>query len=111
VQGLSKRGVDVTYVGGSTSVLAVGGFCQAGNVAVWDTLAPVKAGPIARLSHHASMVTALQVFPLPFLTLTPPPFSGREMHPPIAQMGFIGGGKKYLVHMTPWRSNYVLGLN
>lgn len=60
-QGLSKRGVDVSFVGGSTSVLAVGGFCQQGNVVVWDTLASTKAGPIARLTHHASMVTALQV--------------------------------------------------
>ena len=61
MQCLSKRGVDVCFVGGSTSVLAVGGFCQQGNVAVWDTLASTRSGPIARLSHHASMVTALQV--------------------------------------------------
>ena len=61
-QGLSKRGVDVTYVGGSSSVLAVGGFSEGGrNLAVWDTLSAPSAGPIASLSHHPSMVTSLQV--------------------------------------------------
>lgn len=65
LQGLTKRGVDVTYVAGSTSVLAVGGFCQQGNVVIWDTLAAATAAPIARLFHHANMVTSLQVILLP----------------------------------------------
>lgn len=43
-------------------MLAVGGVGRQGNVVVWDTLASEKSGPIARLSQHASMVTALQVY-------------------------------------------------
>lgn len=63
-QGLGKRGVDVTYVGGSSSVLAVGGFSQGGgNLAVWDTLAAPSGGPIGSLGHHSSMVTSIQVTP------------------------------------------------
>ena len=59
---LSKRGVDVAYIGGSSSVLVAGGYCtQGGNVVLWDTLAPISAGPIARLAHHAPLVTALEV--------------------------------------------------
>jgi len=52
--------VDVAYVGGSSSVLAVGGSCARGNVALWDTLAPPAGGPVGALSNHTALVTALQ---------------------------------------------------
>lgn len=59
---LSKRGVDIAFVGGSSSVLAAGGYCAVGgNVVLWDTLAPISGGPIAFLMHHTPLVTALQV--------------------------------------------------
>ncbi len=59
---LSKRGVDIAYIGGSASVIAAGGYCAlGGNIVLWDTLAPISGGPIARLAHHAPLVTALQV--------------------------------------------------
>ena len=61
-QALSKRGVDVAYVGNTSTVLAVGGYCpRHGNLLVWDALAPASAGPAGRLPHHAALVTALQV--------------------------------------------------
>ena len=53
--------MDVAYVGGSSSVLAVGGSCARGNVAIWDTLAPPAGGPVAALGAHTALVTALQV--------------------------------------------------
>ncbi|BDA47164.1 probable DmX-like protein 2 at C-terminar half [Coccomyxa sp. Obi] len=63
-QVLSKRGVDIAFVGGSSSVLAAGGYCSAGgNIVLWDTLAPISGGPIAFLTHHAPLVTVLQVLP------------------------------------------------
>ncbi|KAK9799814.1 hypothetical protein WJX73_002530 [Symbiochloris irregularis] len=63
-QAMSKRGVEVAYVGNSSSILAVGGLCPRwGNVTIWDTLAPVSTGPVARLVHHSALVTALQVLP------------------------------------------------
>ena len=61
-QVLSKRGVDIAFVGGSSSVLAAGGYCSAGgNIVLWDTLAPISGGPIAFFTHHTPLVTALQV--------------------------------------------------
>ena len=67
VQGLSKRGMDLTYLGNGSSVLAVAGQCsQGGNIAIWDTQRPLTSGPIARLSYHLAAVTALKVT----LTLT-----------------------------------------
>lgn len=66
-QVLSKRGVDIAFVGGSSSVLAAGGYCSAGgNIVLWDTLAPISGGPIAFLLHHTPLVTALQVYLQPF---------------------------------------------
>jgi hypothetical protein len=62
LQVLTKRGVDIAYIGGSSSVIAAGGFCpEAGNIALWDTLSPISAGAIAHLTHHAPLVTAIQV--------------------------------------------------
>lgn len=47
-------------MGGSSSVLAVGGSCARGNIAIWDTLAPRAGGPVAVLGTHSALVTALQ---------------------------------------------------
>ncbi len=70
MQVLSKRGVDIAFVGGSSSVLAAGGFCPVGgNIVLWDTLAPISAGPIAYLTHHTPLVTALQVLACPHYCL------------------------------------------
>ena len=62
MQVMSKRGVDIAYVGGGSSVIAAGGYnMEGGNIALWDTVAPLCGGPIASLDHHPSLVTALQV--------------------------------------------------
>ncbi len=62
MQVMSKRGVDIAYVGGGSSVIAAGGYsAEGGNIALWDTMAALSAGPIASLDHHSSLVTALQV--------------------------------------------------
>ena len=59
---MSKRGVSIAYVGGSSSVIAAGGYnAEGGNVALWDTMAPLSSGAIAHLDQHPSLVTALQV--------------------------------------------------
>lgn len=62
MQVMSKRGVDIAYVGGGSSVIAAGGYnAEGGNIALWDTMASLSAGPISSLDHHSSLVTALQV--------------------------------------------------
>ncbi len=62
VQGLSKRGMDLTYLGNGSSVLAVAGQCsQGGNIVIWDSHRPLTSGPVARLSYHMAGVTALKV--------------------------------------------------
>jgi hypothetical protein len=62
MQVMSKRGVDIAYVGGGSSVIATGGYdVEGGNIALWDTMGPLSGGPIASLEHHSSLVTALQV--------------------------------------------------
>lgn len=61
-QCLSKRGVAIAYIGGSSSVLAVAGYGAAGNAVIWDTLAPVSSGPICSFTHHSPLVTAMQVW-------------------------------------------------
>jgi len=67
VQGLSKRGMDLTYLGNGSSVLAVAGQCsQGGNIVIWDSHRPLTSGPVARLSYHMAAVTALKVPTSPF---------------------------------------------
>ena len=62
MQGLARKGVDVVYIGGSNTVLAVGGQgVQGANIVLWDTNAHPRAPPVARMTHHSSLVTALQV--------------------------------------------------
>ena len=40
MQVMSKRGVDIAYVGGGSSVIAAGGYsAEGGNIALWDTMA------------------------------------------------------------------------
>ena len=52
----------MVYVAGSNSVLAVGGQgTQGANIVLWDTNSHPRAPPVARISHHSSLVTALQV--------------------------------------------------
>lgn len=72
-QALSKQGCAVDFVGGSSSVLVVGGRCQpasttsigaSSNLSVWDTMAPAASSCVGRLSHHqAGTVTALAMLP------------------------------------------------
>lgn len=52
--GLGRAGRAVEYVGGSSSLVAVGGRGHAGegNIAVWDTLAPPSAAGVGRLGQH-----------------------------------------------------------
>lgn len=72
VQGLSKRGMDLTYLGNGSSVLAVAGQCsQGGNIAIWDTQRPLTSGPVARLSYHLAAVTALKVHLTPTVAHNP----------------------------------------
>ena len=59
-QALSKQGCAVDFVGGSSSVLVVGGrslpTASAGspssNLSVWDTTAPTASSCVGRLTHH-----------------------------------------------------------
>lgn len=61
--------MDLTYLGSGSSVLAVAGQCnQGGNIVIWDTQQPLKAGPVARLSHHTAPVTTLKVSFPPYLS-------------------------------------------
>ncbi|KAL0019249.1 hypothetical protein WJX77_001067 [Trebouxia sp. C0004] len=63
-QGLSKRGMDLTYLGNGSSVVAVAGQCsQGGNIVIWDLHRPLTSGPVARLSYHMAAVTSLKVLP------------------------------------------------
>ena len=59
-QALSKQGCAVDFVGGSSSVLVVGGRCVqssgagsgCSNLSVWDTMAPTASSCVGRLGHH-----------------------------------------------------------
>lgn len=62
-QGLAKKGCDVAYVAGSSSVVAVGGAGTGGNIAVWDSLAPAAGGCVATMTYHTATVT--RMCPLP----------------------------------------------
>jgi len=80
VQGLSKRGMDLTYLGNGSSVLAVAGQCsQGGNIVIWDSHRPLTSGPVARLSYHMAAVTALKVPTSPFKLLCTVPFDVPHM--------------------------------
>lgn len=63
MQALGKQGCAVDFVGGSSSVLVVGGRCLPGsgaspgaacgsNLSVWDTMAPAASACVGRLAHH-----------------------------------------------------------
>ena len=59
VQALSKQGCAVDFVGGSSSVLVVGGRSvpaggggASSNLSVWDTMAPTAASCVGRLMNH-----------------------------------------------------------
>lgn len=64
LQALSKQGCAVDFVGGSSSVLVVGGRCLpstatttasgigSSNLSVWDTMAPTASSCVGRLSNH-----------------------------------------------------------
>ena len=53
-QGLAKGAHAVEYVGGSSSVVAVGGRGAPGegHIALWDTLAPPSSAGVGRLGQH-----------------------------------------------------------
>ena len=63
MQCLSKEGRAVVYVGGGSSVVAVGGKCSLGNIAVWDAASPPTEACVGRLKHHTATVTALCTLP------------------------------------------------
>ncbi|KAK9832643.1 hypothetical protein WJX81_006635 [Elliptochloris bilobata] len=99
-QALGRRGVDVAYVGGSSSVLAVGGACGRGNVAIWDTLAPPAGGPVAALGTHTALVTALQVLPGGRLLASADEAGGVAVHD-LRALGAADGGRALLWHARP----------
>lgn len=52
---MGRGGRAVEYVGGSSSVVAVGGRSspgEGGNIALWDTLAPSSSAAVGRLGQH-----------------------------------------------------------
>lgn len=63
MQCLTKEGRAVVYVGGGSSVVAVGGKCSLGNIAVWDAASPPAEACVGRLKHHTATVTALCTLP------------------------------------------------
>ena len=72
-QALSKQGCAVDFVGGSSSVLVVGGRSLPGaapggggavsNLSVWDTMAPTASSCVGRLANHQATVTAVAMLP------------------------------------------------
>lgn len=87
-QALSKQGCAVDFVGGSSSVLVVGGRSLptsagagggASNLSVWDTMAPTASSCVGRLVNHQArwlgwraMLLPARVPPLaPLPTLLP----------------------------------------
>ena len=53
MQVLQRRGCDVAFVGGSSSVIAAAGLGGRGvNVGIWDTLAPPQSACIGTLPFH-----------------------------------------------------------
>lgn len=60
---LSKEGRAVVYIGGGGSVIAVGGKCSSGNIALWDAASPPAEACIGRLKHHSATVNALCTMP------------------------------------------------
>jgi WD40 repeat protein len=71
-QALSKQGCAVDFVGGSSSVLVVGGRCMhssggssgsTSNLSVWDTMAPPASNCVGRLSSHQATVTSVAMLP------------------------------------------------
>lgn len=54
----------MTYVGGSSSVLAVGGRCSSGNISLWDAASSPADACVGRAKHHAAhTITALKTLP------------------------------------------------
>jgi WD40 repeat protein len=60
---LSKEGRAVVYIGGGGSVVAVGGKCSSGNIALWDAASPPAEACVGRLKHHSATVNALCTMP------------------------------------------------
>ena len=60
---LSKEGRAVVYIGGGGSVIAVGGKCSSGNIALWDAASPPTEACVGRLKHHSATVNALCTMP------------------------------------------------
>jgi WD40 repeat protein len=60
---LSKEGRAVVYIGGGGSVVAVGGKCSSGNIALWDAASPPAEACVGRLKHHSATVQALCTMP------------------------------------------------
>lgn len=60
---LSKEGRAVVYIGGGGSVVAVGGKCSSGNIALWDAASPPGEACVGRLKHHSATVNALCTMP------------------------------------------------
>ena len=63
LQCLSKQGRAVVYIGGGGSVVAVGGKCSSGNIALWDAASPPSEACVGRLKHHSATVNALCTMP------------------------------------------------
>jgi hypothetical protein len=60
VQVLQRRGCDVAFVGGSSSVIAAAGLGGRGvNVGIWDTLAPPQSACSGTLPFHQVHTAAL----------------------------------------------------
>lgn len=85
VQVLQRRGCDVAFVGGSSSVIAAAGLGGRGvHVGIWDTLAPPQSACIGTLPFHQVRVAAgLPVFSFlwrPGCALGPPPAGPEVQH-------------------------------
>lgn len=63
LQCVSKRGYAVTFVGGSSAVVAAAGSCSMGNISLWDITSRPQDACIGRLKHHKDDVCCIHTLP------------------------------------------------
>lgn len=91
---LNKEGKAVEFVGGGSTVIAVGGLCSSNDtIVLYDTLAASHtAGNVGRLAHHQSCVTSLHSLSGGWL-LAAGDFEGALSVTDIRAMGGNGGAR------------------
>ena len=60
---LEAQGRSVSFVGGSSAVVAAAGQCNAGNVSMWNTSLPERGACVGRLRNHKAAVNKVKTLP------------------------------------------------